>query len=611
MPDYDPALLARVLEHVPDNIFLLDAQQRIVYINHAVPGVTVEEMLGVKQESLLPPDQLQIAAEALNQARETRETTRYEVRYEAPTGTRTFEARVRAVYEADQHLGWAISSTDISSHIDISQDFQRFFDMTDELLAIVDDDGNFLRASPSFSALGVAPESLVGRSHFDLIHPDDHAAVREAMSQPRAQVEFRICHPDGPELIIAGWFARSDAHGGRIYGAARDVTEARALERQLLRRQKLEVVGQLAGGVAHDFNNMLLSVLINATHALEELDTDHPAAEYIRDLREAAQLSADLTKQLMAFSRRRSHRPRELDLNELTNSTLQVLRRTIPASIDIDFIPGHGLGWIHADAGQVEQVLLNLSLNARDAMPAGGRLTLSTQNVLINGAYRRTHPWARAGRYILLTVSDTGVGIPPELRETIFEPFFSTRDSGTAAGLGLTIVHDVVQRHNGMINVYSEPGMGTIFKVYLPLSTVAASDMPSAPEGPVPAGKQETVLLAEDERLVQRVVSRILKRAGYRVIVVDNGRDALQELDEGAEVDLLLLDVVMPVMSGPEVVRTLRKRGADIPVVLASGYSDEMLEGDALEGVPLIGKPYEPDALLRLLRHQLDTHRSD
>jgi len=603
MPSFAPETLHLLLDHVADVMILLDADRRVLYINHSHAGTPPEEIVGRPVEALVPSPLLEGLSSAFEDAVETGAVQRYQLHTGRDFGDRVFDVLIAPVPGADgSNVGWTFCSRDMTESATVASDFATFFAITDEYLVVIDRNGCIERASDSFRGIGLDPDELVGTPVLDRIHPDDLESVRDAMSQRRAQVEFRVQPPDAQEMLLAGWFSRSD--DGRVFAAARDITADRMTQQRAMASQKLEAVGQLAGGVAHDFNNLLLSVLLNADEGLQDLPPDHPAAARLRDIRDAAQLSADLTKQLLSFSRR-THRPRDVDLNEVTSRMITVLRRTIPQSVEIDFIPGHKLGWVHADPGQLEQIILNLALNARDAMPQGGRLSITLQNVVVNGEYRKNHPWAKAGRYVLLTVTDTGAGIPEDVLEKIFEPFFSSKGVGYGTGLGLTIVQDVVARHDGMLHVYSEVDQGTTFKLYLPISVMDANDVPRTPVGRVPGGK-ELILVAEDEPFVQRVLRRLLERAGYRVVLVGDGRDALRKLDEGLEPDLILMDVVMPVMSGPKAVEAIQARGPHPPMILASGYADQALASHALDGIPLVEKPFEPDALLRIVRQKLD-----
>jgi PAS domain S-box-containing protein len=423
--------------------------------------------------------------------------------------------------------------------------------------------------------------------------------------------------PDGKVV----WVTRSaqgvveDGHLTTIWATVRDITkEKRArderaqLARRLQQSERLESVGLLAGGVAHDFNNLLLAILGNADLAAVDPSNTARVQECLAEVRRAGQRAAELTRQLLAFSQRQPTIKKPLDLNSLLQAMTRMLQRLLPESIELDFIPGHQLGTVLADEAQMEQVVMNLCVNARDAMAQGGRLTLETQNVRINGEYCRTHPWARPGRYVLLTVADTGSGIEDAALEHIFEPFFTTKPHGHGTGLGLATVYGIVQQHNGMIQVYSEVAVGTTFKVYLPITELEADRMGTEVR-PSPRGGTETILLAEDEDQVRSVTARILERAGYTVNAVADGAAAVEAFEQDPErYHLVLLDVVMPVLNGREASERMRRIRSDVPVIFSSGYTGAVLQGVDLQslGSPVLHKPYDPDHLLATVRSTLD-----
>ncbi len=395
---------------------------------------------------------------------------------------------------------------------------------------------------------------------------------------------------------------------GKILGfakAARDVTKEMAMEERLRQAQRLEAVGTLAGGIAHDFNNLLLAILGNLDMAL--LAEKEKRNAFLEEAKKAAARAGELTRQLLAFSRRQIMRPQDLDLNQVIGNLLLMLRRLLPDGIEVDFIPAHSPGTIHADPVQMEQVCMNLVLNARDAMPRGGKITIETENVVINGDFSRNHPWARQGRYLLLSVTDTGEGIPPEVLDRVFEPFFSTKEVGSGTGLGLAMVYGIVEQHGGMIHAYSEVGKGSTFKVYLPIVERPAAVVGTKLQGPVPGGK-ETILLAEDDPAVRDLVSRVLETAGYKVLRARDGEEALQVYrSHRAEVDMALLDVVMPGMTGTKLARELRSLAPGLPLLLMSGYpsravEDEMQREDEKN---LLSKPFDGETLLRKVREIL------
>ncbi len=382
--------------------------------------------------------------------------------------------------------------------------------------------------------------------------------------------------------------------------------ERQGLERRLHKSERLELVGQLAGGVAHDFNNLLLVIQSCAELCLLDLSRTAKLKDYLLQIGKASGRAAELTRQLLTFSRQGPIKKESLDLNTVLTSLLKMLRRLLPETIAIDHIPGHLLGRILGDAAQLEQVVVNLCVNARDAMPRGGRIQIETQNVLINGEYRKTHAWAKPGRYVLLSVSDSGLGIPPDNLDRIFEPFFTTKEIGHGTGLGLSTVYGVISKHDGMVNVYSEVNRGSVFKIYLPINETSAAQVSREALEPV-AGGTETVLLAEDEPQVLEVVRTMLERAGYTVVSAANGAEALARFRERPETfDLLLLDVIMPGLNGVEVAQAARDLRPGCPVLLASGYTAGVLDLAPLDlALPLLAKPYDPDTLLRAIRRAL------
>ena len=390
----------------------------------------------------------------------------------------------------------------------------------------------------------------------------------------------------------------------RLVLRKRDAARAE-LERRLAQRHRLESLGLLAGGVAHDFNNLLLVIRMSA----EVLGAGPLSEEQRADLQliKDSELSASkLTQTLLTLGRKQPLSIQSLNINEVVIAFNQLLARLLPASIEIDFIAGESLPKLRLDPGQLEQVLMNLALNSRDAMPNGGRLVIETEQVVINGDYRRAHPWAKQGRYVLLTVSDTGSGMPPELVDRIFEPFFTTKKAGEGTGLGLAVAWGIIHQHGGMIHCYSEVGLGTTFKVYLPAAERDASRVGNKVLGPVPRGV-ERILLADDQPHVRFVVKRALESAGYQVTAVSDGTAAVQAARQ-QEFDLHFLDAVMPGLSGREACEQIRQHRPKARFLFASGYGGEALPAAFLEdlGIRMIPKPLDPNTLLRAVREVLD-----
>jgi PAS domain S-box-containing protein len=386
---------------------------------------------------------------------------------------------------------------------------------------------------------------------------------------------------------------------------ATDVSEKRRLEAQLLQAQKMEAVGRLAGGVAHDFNN-LLGVITGYSELLRKtLDPAHPGQGRVGEIQKAAQRAAALTRQLLAFSRKQVMETRTLNLNAVVAGISEMLHRLIGEDVQLGIKAAEALGTVRADSGQIEQVILNLVVNARDAMPRGGRLVIETANAVIDEAYARTHADVKPGRYVMLAVSDTGDGMTEETQTHIFEPFFTTKEAGKGTGLGLATVFGIVKQSGGHITVYSELGMGSTFKVYIPRVDGAAADAPVPVPAADPGAGSETVLLVEDAEPLRLMIKEILEEAGYKVIACAEPQEA-----EGwaGPADLLLTDVVMPHTSGPELARSLRGRNASMKVLFMSGYTDEAIghHGVLEPGAQFIQKPFTTDNLLRKVRDVMD-----
>ncbi|HTH47568.1 MAG TPA: response regulator [Candidatus Limnocylindria bacterium] len=466
---------------------------------------------------------------------------------------------------------------------------------------------------------GLPPEAFDGRSEtfFALVHPDDLDSVRAASRDAWAglrplNVEHRVLRAEGRvRWVHEQAELERDAQGlpVRLVGIVRDITDQRVMAEQLRQAQKMEAVGQLAGGVAHDFNNLLTVVQGHASLLLAMEGISGSAIDSAQQIGEAAERASALTRQLLTFSRRQLLRLRPLDLNHVVAGMTRMLRRIVGEHITLRESLASTLPRVLADTGMMEQVIMNLVVNARDAMSKGGELSLQTSVVELDAAAAAQAPAARAGRYVLLTVSDTGTGIAPEHLPHIFEPFFTTKGVGHGTGLGLATVYGIIQQHQGWITIVSEPGRGAQFSIFLPTTEEQPEAAPATTSIRVPGGG-ETILVAEDEAALRQLVQQILGRHGYRVLLAENAAEALQLWRQAAgQVDLLLTDLVMPgELSGRELAELLLREQPTLKVIFTSGYSAESLTANDLSNATtaFLQKPYRPEKLVLAVRECLD-----
>jgi len=473
--------------------------------------------------------------------------------------------------------------------------------------------------SETHEALHGLPAGTFGgtfEAFLDHIHPEDRATVADEIERATKQhtdssILYRTVWPDGSVRWLSGvgrTFYDADGAPVRAAGIGLDVTERRSLEEQYRQSQKMDAIGQLAGGVAHDFNNLLTAIQGYGSLLSESLEPGSPEQGDVAEILRAADRAAALTRQLLAFSRKQVLAPRPLALGQSLRTIEPMLRRLIGEHIELVVRPAAGTAQILADPGQVEQVVLNLCLNARDAMPDGGLLLVEETNVVLDDLYERAHLDAPAGRYVMLSVSDSGVGMDAETKRRIFEPFFTTKGPGRGTGLGLSTVYGIVQQSGGSVSVYSEPERGSTFKVYFP--RIDAAVEPLAPS--VPASSQpgaETVLVTEDDPALLKMAVRVLQTAGYRVLQASTPEQATELAERHADnIDLLLTDVVLPGMSGRALAEGLSARSPMLKVLYMSGYTDDAVvrRGVLARDTQFIQKPFTHDSLLLKVRETLD-----
>ena len=603
-------------ESNPYPILEFDPEGRLLYANPA--ALAEAQRLGVTDLRLFLPledDELRLAA---SQARESHFSR------ELFLADRVFEAKLTYLPEFGS---LRVSISDLTTRKRVEEKLlltQFSIDHCAELVHWVDPAGQIVEVNESsWRRYGYSREEMLGLAVFDL----DPVLTRERWPERWEEIKKRgsstvetVHRTKEGELFPVEVTANYVEHGGREYNVSflREITERRnaqqALrqsEEQLRQAQKMEAVGQLAGGIAHDFNNLLTAIIGNSSLALASLAPEDPNRELIADVQEVGERAAALTRQILAFSRRQVLRPEITCLNTVILDLEPLLGRTLGEDVVLEFSLASDLRQSEIDPHQIEQVLLNLALNARDAMPQGGRLLIETTNASLDKAYCEKHPEVKAGDYVLLAVSDTGCGMEADTLGHIFEPFFTTKEVGKGTGLGLSTAFGIVKQSGGSISAYSEPGQGTTFKVYLPAVETPASPAAEPAQGRDDCGRGcECILVLEDEPSVRELVVRVLSRSGYRVLAAGSAQEVETVLDSPHhQPELLLTDVVLPGgANGRQVAETLSERFTRLRVLFMSGYTRNVLldDGRLGQGFAFLEKPFTPEALLGAVREVLD-----
>src|SRR2546430_237575 len=628
-PQAGPELFHALGEHSSDAVALLDEAGAITYASQAATGLLgygVPELTGTTALGFLHPDDLALTERLCRQLLDQPGTPiRTELRARHKDGSYHLVEAVAVNRLDDPAVGAVVANwRDITERLraeqalrNSEQSYRSLVDGVRDVIFALSPGGEVTSLNPAFEEMtGFPPAEWVGRPFEAFVHPDDVPLAldlfgRVLQGEPRPTIQFRILTRAGT-YRVAEFSATAQLRDGRltgILGIGRDVTGRGGREQQRRRAQKMEAVGRLAGGIAHDFNNILTAIPGHADLLLEDLGHHAPRRADVDEIRRSAERAAGLTRQLLAFSRQQVLQPKVVDLNALVLDMDKLLRRLIGEDVELATVLDPTLGRVTADPGQLEQVIVNLAVNARDAMPQGGKLTLETRNIDLDSSYTLEHSLVKPGPYVQLTVSDSGIGMDEETQAHAFEPFFTTKPRGQGTGLGLAMVYGTVKQSGGFIWVYSEPGHGATFKIYLPrVDAPVESATPPAPVERPPRGS-ETVLLAEDEPAVRAIARQALERQGYTVLAAPSGADALAlAAQHGATIHLLLTDVVMPGMSGRDLADRLTAQRPGIRVLYISGYTDNAIvrHGMLEPGLAYLQKPFRPDALVRKVRDVLD-----
>lgn len=623
-----------VVASAMDAIITLDESQRVIVFNKAaeqVFGVPVWEVLGKPLDRFLPEALREAHRQKIRDFGEAGVTTRSMRSPGILTALRAngevfpIEATISHVEVAGQKL-YTVILRDITERkraeetlLQSEARFRSIYEQAAVGIERVSINGQLLMVNSALSRmLGYKESELLGKNTSEITHPSDYAHELDLLSamerdhQPSYEIEKRYRHSDGSLVWVNETSSMVNGPSGApLYriSVIQDVTARKRAEEQLAHSQKMEAVGRLAGGVAHDFNTLLNVMLGYSELLLSELPEDDPLRERVMQIKNSGDAGAMLTRQLLAFSRKQPIAEQVLDLCEVVSKMTPILSRLLRDDIVFTVSCGDECSCpVKVDPGQIQQLILNLVSNAADAMPDGGRLHVEVREFRADESYLRQHSALSVGTYALLTISDTGTGMNAATAAHIFEPFFTTKEAGKGTGLGLATVYGIVKRNGGDIWVYSEPGSGTVFKVLLPLTVERQKDKSSQVSRQERGGSGETILLVEDSAALRELTRVILQRDGYKILEAEDGVAALEVSNNfSGEIDLLLSDVVMPRMRGPVLAEKMLKQRPGVAVVFLSGYTEEAIaQSDGISGFVLVEKPYTASSLLNSVRHALD-----
>lgn len=614
------------VDHAPDPVYWMESNARFVYVNEAACrtlGYSREELLSMAVPDIGPDFPIEVWPDHWKELQQERTLT-FETLHRTKDG-RIFPVEITAnlVEFMGKEFNCGVAH-DISNRKEAELQIQKYneryralFEESRDCVFITSPQGAFLDINPAgveMFGYSSREELLAADLRRDIYTtPQDRDAFETAIANRGFVKDYELAfkRKDGKSLnILVTANTVRDKEGAIVAyrGIMRDITDQKHLEAQLLQAQKMEGIGTLAGGIAHDFNNILGGILGYASFMKTKMDEDHPFYKYVDTIEGGAMRAAELTSQLLAFARGGKYETRPVNLNRIVDETLKLIGRTFDKSIEIDTDLHQDLPTVEADAGQMQQVLMNLCVNAGDAMPMGGRLVIETAVEEISEDYADRKPGADARAYVVLSVADDGIGMETGTLQRIFEPFFTTKEEGKGTGLGLSMVYGVIKNHDGFINVYSEPNEGTVFKVYLPASEQA--ETLQEPQADAPHGDNELILVVDDEESIRDLASDILETYGYRVLLASDGLEAVEIYEKrDGDISLVILDMVMPKMGGRETFLRMKELNPEVRALLSTGYSQngkarEIIDSGAMG---FVQKPYRVNSLLSAVRNVLDT----
>ena len=606
----------RLVELSPEAIGV-HCEGKIVYINAAgvklLGGKTAEEFLGEPVLQFVHPDYRELVIGRIQKMlQENCKSDLIEEKFIRKDG-KVIDVEVVAIpIQYDNKPAVQVLIRDVTERKRMERElkrreqrFRQLIKNASDIIAVLNPEGKVLYGSPSItSRLGYQIDDIKDRTVFELIHEDDRDEVwrvfQSTLKEPfrvSGLTEFRLKHKNGSYRTLEA-IAKNLLDDPAIKGVvinARDITERKELEEQLFQSQKMEAIGRLAGGIAHDFNNLLTAITGYSELILQSIDPDDPVYEDVIEIKKSALRAASLTRQLLAFSRKQVMQPKIINLNDIISDLGKLLKRLIDEHIELTINLAPDLVNIKADPSQIEQVIMNLVVNARDAMTRGGRLTIETENVHIQEYHQPHRSDLMPGEYAILRIQDTGVGMDQNVKDRIFEPFFTTKEHGKGTGLGLSTVYGIVKQSGGFIYVHSEPGEGTVFEIFLPRAEDEPPKDSESMDLPPTLRGHETILVVEDEPLLRELTRRVLRNFGYRVLEAEDGQKALQLFEQHTEkVHLLLTDVILPYLNGRELSEKLCHMQPDLKVLFMSGYTDDAIlsHGISNQDHAYIQKPF-------------------